>query len=207
MNQLNHTGSFTKSASALSSSLHNSSKPSNLTLNGYAHFAKAAAPISDPSTVVLPPHMQSPSYAVAHASKPNIDGKVIDVNDLEEGVKLTILSDIERDQRLNEFKETIENLENKRKNDHIMFDRFIKKAKEDQTVLEEKYGMKCLEFLKLQKSYDQLNEQFVDAQIEINGFKYKENDLRTLLAMKDQEIDDLNRTIQFGTQSPLNLLI
>ena len=186
---MNQVGSFTKSASALV-------LPSSSTLNGYAHFTKISAPISDPSTIVLPPHMQSPSYAAAHASKPDIDSKVIDVNDLEEGVKLTILSDIERDQRLNQFKETIEKLENKRKQDHIMFDRFIKKAKENQTELEEKYGTKCLELLKLQKEQDQLKEKLVDAQIEIDGFKYKENDLRTLLAIKNREIDDLKELMR-----------
>jgi len=66
------------------------------------------------------------------------------LNDLEEPIKLTILADIERDQRINAAKQEIQILENKRKQDHLMFDRFIKKAKDDQSELEEKYGMKCL---------------------------------------------------------------
>ena len=87
-----------------------------------------------------------------------------------------------------------------------MFDRFIKKAKDDQSELEEKYGMKCLELLKLQKSYDELNEKFVGAEIAINSFKYKENDLRTLLAIKDQEINDLKETVSlFQPSSPPDL--
>ena len=219
---MNQAGSFTKSSTAFSSTtlgpvvqLSNECQArfarhalpnQSSTFNGYDHFTNLSAPISDPSTVVLPPHMRSPSYAAAHASKPNIDGKVIDVTDLEEGVKLTILSDIERDQRLNAFKEAIEKLENKRKQDHSMFDRFIKKSKQDHSELEEKYGMKCLELLKLQKQYDQLNEKYVDAGIEINGFQYKENDLRTLLAMKNQEIEDLKETVAlFKPSSPLDL--
>ena len=80
---------------------------------------------------------------------------------------------------------------------------FIKKAKEDQSSLEEKYGAKCLDLLKLQKEHDQLNNKCVEAQIEINGFKYKENDLLTLLAMKDQEIEDLKETVAlFKPSSP-----
>ena len=212
---MNQAGSFTKSSTAFSSttlgpvvqlSARHALPNQSSTFNGYDHFTNLSAPISDPSTVVLPPHMRSPSYAAAHASKPNIDGKVIDVTDLEEGVKLTILSDIERDQRLNAFKEAIEKLENKRKQDHSMFDRFIKKSKQDHSELEEKYGMKCLELLKLQKEHNALNEKYVDAGLEINANKYRENDLHTLLAMKNQEIKDLKETVSlFQPSSPPNI--
>ena len=88
--------------------------------------------------------MQDPQYLANHASKPYIDHKFVSLNDLEEPIKLTILADIEHDQRINAAKEELQNLENKRKQDHLMFDRFIKKAKDDQSELEEKYGMKCL---------------------------------------------------------------
>ena len=64
------------------------------------------------------------------------------MNDVEESIKFAVLSDIERDQRLNAFKEAFEknskkaeedliDLDNKRKQDHLMFNRHIKKAKED----------------------------------------------------------------------------
>ena len=201
MNQLNRSGSLTKSASAFTSD-----KPSSPTFNGYAHFAKLNIPQLKDSSFVKPPHMQDPQYLNHHASKPAVDRKIIALNDLEDGVKLSILSDVERDQRINVANEAIMKLENKRKQDHIMFDRFIKKAKQDQSELEEKYGSKCLEFLKLQKQYDQLNDKYVDAEITINGFQYKENDLRTLLAMKNQEIEDLKETVAlFKPSSPLDL--
>ena len=155
---------------------------------------------------VKPPHMQDPQYLAQHSSKPATDHKFIGLNDIEEGVKLTILADIERDQRLNEFKQELQKLENKRSQDHIMFDRFIKKAKQDQSELEEKYGSKCLELLKLKRDYDELNEKYVDAQIEINGAKYRQNDLETLLAIKNQQIDDLNETLAlFQPSSPPDL--
>ena len=38
-------------------------------------------------------------------------------------------------------------LENKRKSDHAMFDRFVKNARQQKSVLEEKYGLKCLDLL------------------------------------------------------------
>ena len=82
---MNQFGFFTKSASA----------PASPTLNGYAHLTKLVAPISVPSQVVLPPHIRSPSYVEYHQAKPAVPNKVISLNDLEEGVKLTILSDIE----------------------------------------------------------------------------------------------------------------
>ena len=64
--------------------------------------------------------------------------KSIALNDLEENVKLSILSDIERDQRTLQLKETMEknfqkleadraDFESKHKHDHIMFDRYVKK--------------------------------------------------------------------------------
>ena len=42
-------------------------------------------------------------------------------------------------------------LENKRKSDHIMFDRFVKNACQKKTDLEEKYAAECLEHAKLQE--------------------------------------------------------
>ena len=202
MNQLNRAGSFTKSASALTST-----KPSSPTYNGHTHFTKVAVPqLSDSSAFIKPPHMCSPDYLAYHASKPDVENKLIAINDLEEGVKLTIISDVERDQRITAFKEAIDKIENKRKNDHLMFERFIKKAKEDQSELEEKYGSKCLELLKLQKEHSLLSDKYVDAQIEIDGFKYKENDFLTLLAIKDREIEDLKETLTlFKPASPPDL--
>ena len=50
------------------------------------------------------------------------------------------------------------------------------------------------------------SEPYVNAGIEINGFKYKENDLHTLLAIKDQEINDLKETVSlFKPSSPPDL--
>ena len=194
MNQLNRSESINKSASA---------KPSSPTFNGYGHFAKLNSPVSSFSEFIKPQHMQDPDYLVHHASKPATAEKIIDVNDLEEGVKLTVLSDIERDQRIKLFEEAITDLESKRKQDHLMFDRFIKKTKQDLSELEEKYGSKCLELLKLQKEHGQLIDKYVDAQIAIDGFKYTENDLNTLLAMKHQEIEDLKETLTlFKPSSP-----
>ena len=199
MNQLNRSESINKSASA-------NPKPSSPTYNGYARFKVTVPPLPSSSAFVRPPHMQDPSYLAHHANKPDVADKVIALNDLEEGVKLAVLSDVERDQRIQSFQKVIKDLENKRKQDHEMFDRFIKKAKSDQSELEEKYGSKCLELLKLQKEHQQLNEKFVDATIEINGFKYKENDLRTLLAMKNRDIEDLKETVAlFKPNSPPNL--
>ena len=53
-----------------------------------------------------------------------------------------------------------------------MFDRFMTKSKEDQDELEQK-------LLKLQQEHNQLNEKFMDAQIEIDTNKYRENDQST----------------------------
>ena len=61
--------------------------------------------------------------------KPAVPNKVISLNDLEEGVKLTILSDIERDQRINDNNDAIEKLENKRKQDHTILIASSKKRK------------------------------------------------------------------------------
>ena len=95
---MNQAGVFTKSASAFAS------KPQSVaqspTYQGYACFAKAPTPVSIPSQVPIPDHMRSPSYAATHAAKSAINDKHIDINDLEEGVKLAILADTERDQRL-----------------------------------------------------------------------------------------------------------
>ena len=89
--------------------------------------------------------MQSPEYLLHHASKPATSNKFIALNDLEEGVKFSILSDIERDQRLQAIKEKIEQdntraiqkqgeIERKRKADHDSFNRYVKKAEEEKVL-------------------------------------------------------------------------
>ena len=45
----------------------------------------------------------------------------------------------------------------------------------------------------------------MDNEIAINGAKYRENDLSMLLAIKDRDIEYLKQTLQFATNSPLNL--
>ena len=211
MNQLSRSGSFTKSASAFAST-----KSQSPTYNGYVRFAKAATPISSPSQVILPPHMLSLSYAAMHATKPDIDEKIIALNDLEEGVKLTILSDIERDQRLLEFKDTLNRsfekaahdqleLEKKRKADHEIFDKFVQNARRDNRIWEEKYFLKCQEILKLQGECDKLNDKYTDAQLNLDSCVYENNRMETLLTMKNQEIDDLNETLKLYTPQSPNL--
>ena len=113
--------------------------------------------------------MCDPMYAAVHASKSDNDDGLIPLNDLaiEEGIKLTVLADIERDEILQQFKEVLEHdnknyndcqttLENKHKSDHAMFDRFVKNTRQEKFVLEEKYCLKCLDLLKLQEEHDVL---------------------------------------------------
>ena len=86
MNQFNLAGSLTKSASVFASA-----KSQSPTYQGYSRFMKVATPQHvDPFQ--KPPHMQNPEYLIAHAAKADINDKSIALNDLEEGVKLTILS-------------------------------------------------------------------------------------------------------------------
>ena len=158
--------------------------------------------------------MNDPSYLDHHANKPNVANKVIQINDIEEPVKLTILADIERDQRLEQFKESLKRSrnealaehevnENKRKADHQAFDQYVKNTSKEKSELKMKYGLKCLEFLKLQRDYDALNEKYTNANITIHGNVFENNRLTTLLAMKNKEIADLNETLQLYTpQSP-----
>ena len=91
---MNQSGALIKSATAF-----NSTKKQSPTYQGYARFAKVAMPQVS-CAFVKPPHMQSPEYLAAHAAKPDTDSKVIALNDCKEGVKLCVLSDIERDERL-----------------------------------------------------------------------------------------------------------
>ena len=136
-------GSLTNSASVFSST-----KPQSPTYQGYAHFSKLASP-SLSSEFVKPPHMCSPEYLAVHAFKPDTDSKTIALNNLEEGVKLSILSDIERDQRLLMAKENIEKTfvqhietEKKRKQDHIAFDEFVKTSRLEKAEMEQKFAAK-----------------------------------------------------------------
>ena len=83
--------------------------------------------------------MRSPSYSANHAAKPDIETKQITLNDLEEGIKLSILADVERDQRLNDFKKSFDwSIEDaaaaqresnrKRKADHESLNSFVEQA-------------------------------------------------------------------------------
>ena len=183
MNQFNHSGTFNKSPSALT-------KPSSPTYQGYAHFSKFNIPeLSKSSTFIKPPHMQDPSYVSAHAAKPYIDNKFIALNDLEDGIKLSVLADVERDQCLEQFKESLkrsrdqtnEVSENKRKADHQAFDKYVQRTSKEKSELEVNYGLKCLEFLKLQKEYDALKEKYDDAKVTINSNKFENNRLTALV--------------------------
>ena len=206
---MNQAGAFTKSATAFTSSKPQST---STTYQGYARVSKLTSPQSS-SFFVKPPHMQDPDYFKHHATKPATDNKTIALNDLEDGVKLTILSDIERDQRLNDLKDVLKRdyerttakqteLENKRKADHEMFDEFVKKAREQNSVMEEQYGLKCLEHLKLQKSYDELEQKYTDALCDIDGGVFWNNSLKTLLAMKNEEIDNLKKALASKNSHP-----
>ena len=152
--------------------------------------------------------MRSTSYAAKHAAKSAINEKHIDINDLEEGVKLAILADTERDQRLLMCKESIEKsfaeakaqkiaLEKKREADHSSFDSFVKKAREEKNELGEKYGLKCLEYLKLQKSYDELSDKYYDAMGQLDTAALLNKNLETLNDMKHMEIQDLRTALAF----------
>ena len=100
MNQLNHAGSSASSSTRSPSPV----KSLSPTYNSYSHFAKFNIPEVSDSYFVKPSHMCSTDYLAHHATKPDINSKSIALNDLEEPIKLTILSDIERDQHLNDFK-------------------------------------------------------------------------------------------------------
>ena len=196
MNQVNHSGAFSKSPSV--------SATSSPTYNGYAHFAKFNIPeLSKSSTFIKPPHMQDPSYVSAHDAKPSIDHKVVALNDLEEPIKMTILSDIERDQRLQAFKHSLdknydnavakqEELQRKRKADQESFERFVKRSDEKLSDLQNRYNELYGRYTKLQQKYGELIEQNQDTDIKINGAIFENSRLKTLLAMRDREITDLN---------------
>ena len=206
MNQLNRTGSSASSSTR---------SPSSPTYNGYAHFTKFKIPkLSSPAKFVKPYHMQDPEYLAHHANKPHTDNKAIALNDLEEPVKLTILSDIERDQRLQAFKQSldvtfektaakIEDIERKRKADQDSFNRFVTASGGKLSDLQSKYNELYERHTKLQKKYGELIERDQDNEISINGYVIENSRLKTLIATKDQEIADMNETIQLYTpQSP-----
>ena len=142
---MNQFGAFIKSVSAFASS-----KSQLPTYQGYDRFLKAASiPHASSDLPVIETHMQEPSYVTMHAHKLDTENKTIALNDLKEGIKLSILSDIYRDQRLvmfsEEFKKQVEKantqqftLKNKRKTDHIMFDRYLKHSREEKGELEKK---------------------------------------------------------------------
>ena len=66
--------------------------------------------------------------------------------------------------------------------------------------------MKCLKLLKLQRDHNVLQQKYTESQITINSDAYINNNLRTMLAMKDQEIDDLKETlILYTPKSPPDL--
>ena len=207
MNQLHQSGSFTNSASA-------PPKPSSPTFNGYARFAKLNIPQLSDSTFIKPPHMQDPSYVAAHAAKPQIASKFISLNDLEEPIKLTVLSDIERDQRLEAFKESIKRsseqmhanqgeVERKRKADQESFDRFVKKSSEKLSGLQIKYNELHDRHTSLQNKYGKSLEQNQDLSIKIEGYVFENDRLNTLITMKEQEIAGLKETVElFTPQSP-----
>ena len=212
MNQFNQSGSSLKSASAFTST-----KPSSPTYNGYARFQKISTPTSIASEVVLPPHMRSPSYVAAHASKPDTDTKQIALNDLEEGVKLTLLADIERDQRMNQVKDLIEKtfersvvkqseLDNKRKMDHRAFDDYVKTSKIEKAQLQEQYNELFECHTKLQAKHINLQNEHTDLQLDLNTGTYLNTSLQTLVDMKQMEIDDLKQTLAlYKPSSPINI--
>ena len=185
MNQFNHSGTFNKSPSALT-------KPSSPTYQGYAHFTKFNIPELSKSSFVKPPHMSSSDYLNHHANKPDVENKLIAINDFEEGVKLSILSDIERDQRLQAFQEAFNRsneqinanqavFEAKRKADHEAFDRFVKRSGAEKSELDMKYEQLFRNYTNLQKAYDELKKQHTDAQIQIDGSILENGRLSTLL--------------------------
>ena len=50
-----------------------------------------------------------------------------------------------------------------------MFDQFVKNARLEKNELEEQYGLKCLEHLKLQKSYEELDQRYSQAMLDIES--------------------------------------
>ena len=97
--------------------------------------------------------MQDPTYLAMHANQPDTDNKAIALNDLEDGVRLTIISDIEQDQRLNDFKKSFErsidienaavaqrDSERKRKADHDTFNQFVQQTRLEESYLAESMG-------------------------------------------------------------------
>ena len=202
---------------SLSNSASPSAKSPSPTYNGYARFTKFAVPKLSDSSFVKPPHMQSPEYLLHHASKPATSNKFIALNDLEEGVKFSILSDIERDQRLQAIKEKIEQdntraiqkqgeIERKRKADHDSFNRYVKKAEEEKSDLQIKYNELFDRFTNLQRAHLKLENEHRDCDIKVKGCAFENNRLKTVITMKDQEITDLNETLKlYAPQSPPNL--
>ena len=137
--------------------------------------------------------MQDPQYLEKHESKPDIDDKTIDLNDLEEGVKLSILSDIERDQRLNYVKQKIEEdhrqngeIEKKRKADHLAFNSFVKCANEEKSELQGKYNELFTRHTALQSKYINLKNAHTDLQIAADTATYLNTSLQTSVATRLQ---------------------
>ena len=100
-------------------------------------------------------------------------------------MKLTILSDIERDQRLNDFKKTLDQsieknadiqrqMERKRDADHVEFNNFVKHARQNKLELKEKYGTLALKHLKLEKEYAELENKNTDANLAVENAAYIE---------------------------------
>ena len=194
---MNQAGAFTKSPSK--------SRSPSPTYNGYACFTKVAVPVIS-SEFIKPPHMNDPDYFKHHATKPAIDHKFVALNDLEEPIKYTILSDIERDQRLQQVKESIERSreqtiakqaesDRKRKADHLAFDSFVKKSGKEMSDLQVKYNDLFGRYTKLQKEYSQIDDEHVNCSIKISGGAFENVRLQTLLDMKDREIVDLKETL------------
>ena len=62
------------------------------------------------------------------------------------------------------------------------------------------------EYTNLQNDQDKLEQNNIDAKIQINGYLFENNRLQTLLDIKHQEIADLNETLKLYTpQSPIDL--
>ena len=147
--------------------------------------------------------MNDPQYLEYHANKPAIDRKVIALNDLDDGLKLSILSDIERDQRINDFKESFKQNENKRKADHLSFDAFVKQTKDEKTVLQANYDELVDRYNALKKDFAELKQEHIEIKIQNQAVSYENNRLLTLNAMKEQEIAGLKETVElFTPQSP-----
>ena len=59
------------------------------------------------------------------------------------------------------------------------------------------YGLKCLEYLKLQKSYDELSDKYDKAMGQLDTAALLNKNLETLNDMKDMEIQDLRTALAF----------